>query len=322
MRGLHTYIHFLLLGISSATFSQRIDQSALYRHIDHPTYLRIHYENDFFVMTDQYYTQGMQVEYVHPGLKKNPVSYLLLRLKHHRQYGLSVEHNAYTPTTILSDSILYRDRPYAAGLFLKSFSISTDTVRKLRISNGWTLGVIGPAAGAKEMQQGVHKLTGNYAPLGWQYQIRNDLALNYEVNMEKLVFAVRRSFTLHADLQLKTGTLNNKIQAGFTIMTGKIPSLFLLPQLPDNDFYLYLYVQPLVSLVGYDATLQGGVFNRSSPHILNASEISRLTLENHTGVVVRYRKAQAEAFVSLLTKEFNSGKPHRWGGLKLSLALD
>jgi hypothetical protein len=37
-----------------------------------------------------------------------------------------------------------------------------------------------------------------------------------------------------------------------------------------NKFQLFLFFQPEVSLIGYDATLQGGLFEKDSPYTIEA----------------------------------------------------
>ena len=57
--------------------AQIIDPTVTFKTIHHKSYLRFYYDNDFFTKTDYYYTQGITVEYVHPSLRKNPVTKIL-----------------------------------------------------------------------------------------------------------------------------------------------------------------------------------------------------------------------------------------------------
>jgi len=77
----------------------------------------------------------------------------------------------------------------------------------------------------------------------------------------------------------------------------------------------------LVNAIGYDATMQGGVFNRSSPYTIAAKDIKRVTLQQNFGVVLNFRKIYLEYFQSLLSPEFSGGKMHRWGGLKIGVKI-
>ena len=90
------------------------------------------------------------------------------------------------------DNILYGDRPFCSNLGLSSFVIATDVVNKKRIATTLLIGIIGQGAGGEEEQATIHGwLKGNHQPHGWQYQIRNDIMLTYEINYEKQL-SVRR----------------------------------------------------------------------------------------------------------------------------------
>ena len=65
----------------------------------------------------------MNFEFISPRLKKNPLTKLLIVPKENKNVlGLAVEHNAYTPTSISYNEILYGDRPFAASLMAKTFA--------------------------------------------------------------------------------------------------------------------------------------------------------------------------------------------------------
>ncbi|MCY7353275.1 MAG: lipid A deacylase LpxR family protein [Cytophagaceae bacterium] len=304
------------------SLAQRIDNTASYRDLGGEKYIRLHYDNDFFTASDFYYTQGYSFEVVHPALKKNPLSKALLRLKGGTtKYGLAFEHFGFTPTNIGRSEILYNDRPFASCILLKSFAISVDTVRRTRLSAVLSTGGIGPVAFGEGMQKTIHRWINGVEPLGWRNQIQNDVLINYELNHEKLLYQ-NRFFSLNTNAQVRVGTLNDKAQVGFTLMAGKFNSPFGPVVLArKNRFQLYIYNQPLVSFVAYDATLQGGLFNRSSPYTLRSSEINRVTFQNNVGIVLKTKKIYLEYYQSLLTREFKTGMPHRWGGFRIGVGI-
>ena len=284
-------------------------------------YVRLHYDNDFWGKSDFYYTQGYNLEFVKPAFKKNPLSYTLLKLKNSRvKYGIALEHYGITPTIIASSSILYNDRPYAGVIMLKSFSISVDTIHRSRLSSVLSTGMIGPAAFAGPMQKKIHTWTGDAEPMGWQFQIKNDAVINYEVNFEKELFNIPNIISLNTNSQMRLGTLSDKVQAGATLTLGKFDSPFASKE-SRNNFQLYLYVQPLVNFVGYDATMQGGIFNRNSPYTLKSSQINRLVYQNSLGAVLSIRNIYLEFNHVFLSKEFKTGKTHQWGGLRIGVAF-
>lgn len=317
-----TILSLVIWSFTAVAFAQRIDNTAAYRQMGGDSYAKIHFENDFFTHTDWYYSQGVAVEFVNPALRYNPLNKLLLRLDNdaanNKRYGLAVELNAFTPTDLVNTPP--RDRPYAATMMLKSFLISNNYETKSRMSSSLVLGVIGPMALGKEIQTWIHRWTNNYLPKGWPNQVGNDVIVNYNVNFEQRLFDFGNYFSMYTDLQMNLGTMSDKLQAGVTLMAGKYYSPFA-PIQTEQRFQLYAYTQPLFSVVAYDATLQGGMFNRNSPYTIRDGELSRLTFENKTGIVLQIHRFQAEAFVSLLTKEFEAGRMHRWGGVKLGIEL-
>ncbi|NIJ55829.1 lipid A deacylase LpxR family protein [Dyadobacter arcticus] len=314
---------FLFLLLSLSLSAQRIDQTASFRNVVGNNYIRFHYDNDFVGKTDYYYTQGYSFEIVAPALRKNPVNKLLVKLNNsYSKYGLTFEHYGFTPTSIKSNVILYNDRPFAGCIMLKSFRISVDTVQKARLTSVISTGMIGPAAFASRMQSTIHKWTGDQDPKGWQYQIRNDLILNYELNYEKLIYKYANLFELNTNTQLRLGTLSDKLQAGLTLKLGNINSIFSRSEKPfSRNFQIYIYNQPLVSLVGYDAALSGGLFSRNSPYTLSSSQINRVTFQDNFGLVVHCWRLYIEYYQSFLTKEFKTGWDHRWGGVKIGFAI-
>ena len=71
-------------------------------------FVRIQYDNDLFQKQDIYYTQGVSLEVVNPLFRKNPINRILISSSksNANKYGIRIETAAFTPTSILSDSIL------------------------------------------------------------------------------------------------------------------------------------------------------------------------------------------------------------------------
>ena len=317
-----TYL-LTLIFVTSFSFGQRLDNTASFRNIAGDNYFRIHYDNDFWGKTDYYYTQGYNLEIVSPILRNNPVTKALVKLPvANIKYGLALEHYGFTPTSIRSNDILVNDRPFAGVIMLKSFSMSTDTVRKQRLTAIVSTGMIGPAAFAGKMQKTIHSWTGDREPLGWQHQIRNDLVLNYELNHEKEIINIPNIISLNTNMNLRAGTLSDRAVAGFTLTLGRFHSPFSTAKNTSlKNFQIYFYNQPMAGLVLYDASLQGGILNRNSLYTLKSSEIKRLTFQNNFGLVVNVGKIYAEYYRTYLSKEFRSGRDHLWGGIKVGIGF-
>lgn len=318
-------VTIILLLLSLSSKAQMIDNLAVFRMVDAESYARIHYENDFFTATDYYYSQGISAEYVSSALRQSIITKFLVHGDELATAGIAVEHNGFTPTSTDSDSILYGDRPYAATLSLRAFSTSYNSRWKLRMTSSLTLGLIGPAAGGKAMQSTIHQWIDDDQPKGWEHQIHNDIMMNYVMGVEKLLIQIPGVLVVDALGSLQVGTINSKLTTGATFIVGKInPRIFSSLQGGDQashkgKFSFYGYCQPLVNGVMYDGTLQGGLFNKTSPYTISADHMTRLTGQVNAGVVMQTGPMYLEYFFTFLTAEFNTGLTHTWGGVRVGV---
>ncbi len=321
MTGFKSLILWLVI-LPSSVFSQAIDNTLCYKAIGSKDYIRLNYENDFFSATDIYYTQGINLEWVSPVIKRFPlVKLLIVPFKTNTQYGIAIEHAGYTPTCISHDEVLLNDRPFTATLQLKTFSISIDTISKRRFSSTLSTGVIGQAAGGMEMQTSIHRWLHNITPHGWPNQIHNDLALNYQVDYEQQLIRAGKVFSLDGDAIARIGTLSDKISAGGTVMVGYFESPYGLGNKNRKKVNVYLYDHFQADAIGYDATMQGGLFNHTSPYTLPESAINWFVIENRAGFVISWQNIYLEYFRTQITREFSRGRPHEWGGVQVAVGF-
>lgn len=319
--GLFICFFLLLIKILPA---QQIDPLKASGTIAGDHYFRLDYDNDYFTKMDHYYTQGIHLEYVAPQLRKFPLMKLLVRSSGSMyKYGLAIDHAGYTPTSINADYILQGDRPYAATLTLNTFVIGNDTLRNRRISAALTLGVIGPAAFGNQMQTGIHEWLNNPLPMGWQFQIANDIIIDYRINYEKRIANAGNFLQLSVGGDLRVGTVNQKLRIGPTILTGAFndPYRYYTTRRSGKHLQYYFFGHPFVQLVGYDATLQGGIFNRKSPYTIAGANINRLVYGADAGITFSTHGFYFSYVQSIITKEFKTGKYHRWGGVRMAVSF-
>jgi hypothetical protein len=290
-------------------------------------FLRINYDNDLFSQTDRYYTQGIYFEFISPVIKKSPLTKILIPAPKTSQncYGIKIEHCGYTPRSILHDSIYFGERPYAATFILSHFLTSISKEKRIRLTTKIDLGVIGPLAKGKEMQKQIHYWTNNAQPLGWQYQIANDFVLNYELNLEKGIFT-GKYFEAIVFSDVRVGTLYDDIGAGAMVRTGKMFSYFEnlgMTKSKENkkDFQCYFFAKGKVKAVGYNATMQGGMFNQKSIYTIPSSDIKRVVGIFNVGIVVAYKTVSAEFSKTFLSPEFKGGLDHSWGHCNVTICF-
>jgi lipid A 3-O-deacylase len=282
------------------------------------------FENDIFDMTDRYFTNGVRFEWTGPGLANSPLSRLLIEYGHPatNTYSAYLVQNMYTPVSTKIPPLLSgNDRPYAAYMILGHRKETLDATRQLKLTNDISFGVIGPYSLGSAMQQGVHhSLPTNDPPLGWETQIKNDIVAGYRFQVEKTV-AGNECFQIGALAAAEAGTLYDNLMMGFRMESGKNTS-------PDNNpgreiqgkekVKLHAYLQGESRFIGYDATLQGGMFNRNNTYILQSDQIKHIVLKAEAGVSVRYLQYGVELGQTLISPEYSGGKNHKWGRVTLN----
>ena len=195
------------------------------------------------------------------------------------------------------------DRPFAATLTAGHVVVSRDRERGLTLTAELEGGVIGQAAGGKWQQVGIHKGTGNVIPRGWDNQIRNDLVLDYFLRLEKtLARAGNADFGVYGDMTV--GTLYDNAALGVSGRVGAIADK------APRRFYLFGRAEN--KLVAYDATLQGGLFNRGSPYVLTSPQVRRNIMRADVSVVLDLGRWALEATRTYVSREFIGGLSHQW----------
>ncbi len=136
---------------------------------------------------------------------------------------------------------------------------------------------------------------------------------------EKALIYHEGHFLLNGVGEIRVGTLNNKLGAGINFMAGNFNDPFR--GMRSKAIQYYFYGQLRGNIIAYDASLQGGLLNRKSPYTISAGDISRRTLQADAGIIVNLRKLYLSYTQSFLTREFRSGKNHRWGGISVGFSL-
>jgi lipid A 3-O-deacylase len=314
----------ILASYSSSLHPQVIDNTSTFKNIGATHYFRLHYDNDYFSKMDQYYSQGITLEYVAPGLRGSPLARLLLRLPgSEKKYGIAFDLSGYTPDDTHSDGIVYGDRPFTACITLKSFLISTDTQRHVRLASAFIVGAMGPAAFGKQIQVGIHTWLHNIIPRGWENQLHNDVIANYQLSLEKELFSNSNNLIVNGMAEFRAGSRNDALSTGLNLMFGHFNDPYRSARSTGHPkkWQYYFYLQPRLNLVAYDATLQGGLVNHTSPYTIPASNIERATLQADAGLVLSYRRLLLSYAQSYLTKEFSTGEYHRWGGITIGIGF-
>lgn len=284
--------------------------------------VNISYANDFFTGTDRYFTQGIRLELIAKSFRKTPVRLLGAALRKNSSaayYSVALQQDGFTPTSIQRDTLLNHDRPFCGSLFITNSEYILFEKRKLMLHSQLSLGAIGPLALGFEEQTAIHKAINNVLPRGWKNEIQNDLILNYQLAVQKALL-VKKLLDMSVLSEMRLGTMFTDASAGINIRTG-IKSKWgnIIWQKNERKWQLFAFVSARIKAVAYNATLQGGLLNRSSVYTISGGDMQRLLLMTEFGISASYKNIQTLYTQSYLSKEFSNGLPHQWG--KVSLAI-
>ncbi|HNS16924.1 MAG TPA: lipid A deacylase LpxR family protein [Bacteroidales bacterium] len=289
-------------------------------------YFCINFENDIFTNTDRYYTNGIRFDWVNPGFNRSLLTHLMIPLHHpaRNYYGISLVHRIYTPWDSHIDTVTQGDRPFSSYLYFGFSKVSNALGKRYRQHSAFNLGIIGPAAGGKQIQQTIHYTEIN----GWDHQVSNDIILDYHVHSEAGLLQ-GKYFEIGALADANAGTLYDKIGIGPYLTAGNYDPASL-DQVTEGTWgqinptsgkvQYVLYYRFKTTLVGYDATLQGGMFNKSE-YALNSSQIKRFTYDHCLGFSLSFRWASVLAEYTWLSPEYKGCDPHSWGRCTMAFTL-
>ncbi len=284
------------------------------------------WDNDVFMTTDHYYTQGLGFRMYDPFLSNNPVNLILLKTGGYDRivHGLSVLQQTYTPKDIRSDEIQYNDRPYA-GVLLVTSGVTSSTLDKKRIYHSeLDLGVMGPASGAGKVQYYYHDITDNPLPNGWHYQQYNWPVINYNFTAFQQIHSTNL-FEAFAKGRLRAGTLHDDANMGLLVRFGKMDSymqsLGVNVSSISSKWRYYIEAEPSMRFVAYNATLQGGWYRNRNIHYIPFNDLSYAVPNFRAGVTAIYQVFGLKFDLNYTGKEFKEGTHHWFHNITLFLSF-
>ena len=277
------------------------------------------YANDVISQTDQYYTNGVRFDLVMPIFAKSPFSLSWLRWQKAATsyHTLNFRYDVFTPDL---HQDLYTDRPFAAVMMLGSKHQYILPKNNLMLTSELQFGVIGQATGAGKLQNGLHKIMPHAdSVVGWDTQVRNDMALNYIFTIDKQILRSN-----HAEIILGAsafiGSPYTKLQPHLIMRFGLIEDYFnRLNSNMQNNWQAFVYGDFKAAYVAYNATLQGGPFNPHNPYVL--TEIVPFMLDFHLGIGLTYKNYTFSAGHHFLTPEFYGADSHMWSEINFMVTF-
>ncbi len=275
---------------------------------------------------DRYYTNGIFLNYNYVSKRKH--KNLVKKI-----YSWQIGHEMYTPSNAVTQFVNNHDRPFAGYLYA-GFGIKKVYTNNSSFAINYKLGILGPSAFGKELQNFIHNLYNFPEAVGWQFQIKNSLAANLQLNYNKFLFKeTTNRFDVTWLNTANAGSVNTNIGSGFIARIGFNAlqpfsnSIAFNNHLNNQKSTFFravetlLYIKPMVNYVLYDATLQGNFLNKGSvvtsfinPVVFRLEVGFLFTAKNvNFGYVFNYNTNKS--------KDLKNNTGHTFGAIKLSYLL-
>lgn len=207
----------------------------------HAGQLNIQFENDGVFATDGNYTNGFSLAWESkpeqvkldsppenmPTLFKLQYIIRLPLTQTHSAWGMKVSQRIWTPNNIRILTLQSSQRPYA-GLF-EIESHTADYGSTLAQKNWLALGVTGVKSKAEFVQTKIHNLIGSIPPLGWQFQVEEEVTFQLAYEVDALLFRSKTFRSKYMDnnqweissySHLSLGNFNTEASAGLLVKWG------------------------------------------------------------------------------------------------------
>lgn len=135
--------------------------------------------------SDQAYTNGLKFSYVYaenkiPDWARGTIEkYKILDNKNPDEtkinLGVSLGHQIYTPNTLSDPNLIANDRPYAGWLYL-GFAANLKEKSSAQFFE-FDIGVVGPSALGKQIQNNWHDMLPKERAMGWQHGLNDEPTL-------------------------------------------------------------------------------------------------------------------------------------------------
>lgn len=316
------FIIFFIL--NSTLFTRIIGQDFIVSSlpkISQNRYISISFQNDLFYKTDYYFTNGFNINLITPELQALPISKFLTKpFKNNlNYYGIELVQNIYTPIQVEIQDIIQTDRPYASELYINTYLQSYNPDKKTKISSELLLGLTGRYSLGEYVQSSFHRAIGNSVPSGWKNQLKTDIIVNYNYELEQSILSLK-NLEINYSGKIRVGTLYDDLTLSFYMRTGLFNSYFSgIGQLKKSGgeganarlFQFYLYLKPEVKYVVYNMLLQGGVFTNNI-YEMATPQMEPILFRLKTGVTIQYKIFQLNVESNYLSPEIKGGREHKW----------
>lgn len=277
-------------------------------------------DNDAYLAqgSDRYYTNGLFLYFRHALQTDTAKANLFGKV-----LGFEIGQKMYNAQSAFVPAAFYVDRPFAGYLYLGGnlqYLYKNESALKL----GLQIGVTGPAALGRQAQEFIHHLFGFYKPQGWQYQIRNNLGVNLSAGYDRLFFR-KGWFDVAGNAYGNLGTTFTGAGAGLTLRFGEFNPLYhsvstsslvaknrSVKEAHPREFFFYL--KPTLNYVAFDATVQGGLFQKVATPPEITGQVEPLVFSQEFGGNLTAGRWAFNLAAIFKTREVKSMvRAHQWG---------
>jgi hypothetical protein len=271
------------------------------------SFIRAVWSNDFTIKKDRYESNVIQVDYFHSG--RSITRYFLPGLGQ-SYFGYGLRHGIYTPWKKSWSYRLSDDHPYGGTLSVEFSRLSVSEDSKWMLSTHLSAGVLGPAAGAKYLQNGIHALLPASVPKGWDNQIRNEAIFSYRAELNRLLFRTQ-SVEASAFAGLVAGSPRTAVYPGLLVRMGNVADRFF-GRVPGRSSHLTAFIE-------FGSNVQMTRYNRF--HEETEIESEPVYLQGHVAFNVTYRSWMFRIGQTFNTPEFKGASHHGQGFLNINFGL-
>ncbi|XPV77095.1 MAG: lipid A deacylase LpxR family protein [Desulfovibrio sp.] len=352
---------FAILGLSSFCYAAEkapaespIKEPVIYKGNTGPTMI-IQMENDTWTGSDRHYTNGAKFSWISRDLndlkqkddlpdwiREWIIDYLDeidIDSDEHLQHniGLSFGHSIFTPQNTDIQVPDADDRPYAGWLYT-SIALHNKSAVMLDTFET-TLGIIGPSARGREVQNGFHELIDVPKAEGWESQLHDELGLMLSWQRSNRIWQHSQEDNLKGwgtDLITHFGATVGNVQT-YANVGGEFRFGYDLPmdfgtsvirpgtgvQAPveqnrstkNRGFGWHIFTGVDARAVARDIFLDGNTFE-SSPHVTKENFVADIT----NGIAFIWNNTKLTYTTVLRSKEFKEQEefPHFFGSITIS----
>lgn len=300
-------------------------------------------ENDLFGGTDRNYSNGLRIERVTPANRVTPgLAWVAARIpvldleRTELRQGFALSHAIFTPEDIETPEPDPNDRPYAGWLYFSATAVATTPLSERQMVQDVlqvNLGVVGPSAAGRFVQENWHDIIRITEPQGWDSQLKDEPGIEViaqrmrQFEGSELPFGLETDYALHGGATL--GNVRTYAAIGGLARIGwDLGADFGPPRIrpalagagvfdPESAIGGYVFAGLEARAVARDMFLDGNLW-RDGPRVEDRRDF---VADAQMGIAMHYNDVQIAFTYVHRTEEFVAqAGPQRFGAVSISIA--